>query len=132
MALMLEEEGYERLLAVFQGGDSFAIAAATLVEAVTVSIRKQGSTGPRAIFGLIDEFDVTVVPTIAADAEIAAEAYARFGKGQGHPAQLNFGDCFTYALAKRTGRAIFCVGDDFAAADLPVFPPPPLSPQEAS
>ena len=51
--------------------------------------------------------------------------FAIFGKGGGHPAQLNFGDCFTYALAEWTGHPVLCTGDDFAATDLTVVRPRP-------
>lgn len=50
-------------------------------------------------------------------------AWRKFGKGR-HPASLNFGDCFTYALAKATGYPILCVGNDFAQTDLSVLTPP--------
>ena len=59
------------------------------------------------------------VPFDRALADLAADAYAKFGKGN-HRARLNLGDCFTYAVAKRTGEPILCVGDDFARTDVAV------------
>jgi ribonuclease VapC len=56
--------------------------------------------------------------------ELGLRAWRRFGKGR-HPASLNLGDCFTYALAKVTGYPILCVGNDFARSDLAVLTPPP-------
>jgi ribonuclease VapC len=59
------------------------------------------------------------------DADLAARAmsgWRRYGKGR-HPAGLNFGDCFTYALAERTGHPVLCTGDDFAATDITVVRP---------
>lgn len=59
-------------------------------------------------------------------ADRALGAWRRYGKG-GHPAALNFGDCFSYALAERTGLPLLCTGDDFAATDLDVIRPDPVS-----
>lgn len=56
--------------------------------------------------------------------ELGLRAWRKYGKGR-HPASLNFGDCFTYALAKITGYPILCVGNDFALADLAILTPPP-------
>jgi ribonuclease VapC len=56
--------------------------------------------------------------------ELGLRAWRKFGKGR-HPASLNLGDCFTYALAKVTGYPILCVGNDFARSDLAVLTPPP-------
>jgi ribonuclease VapC len=56
--------------------------------------------------------------------EVGLRAWRKFGKGR-HPASLNLGDCFTYALARVTGYPILCVGNDFARSDLAVLTPPP-------
>jgi ribonuclease VapC len=56
--------------------------------------------------------------------EVGLRAWRKLGKGR-HPASLNLGDCFTYALAKVTGYPILCVGNDFARSDLAVLTPPP-------
>jgi ribonuclease VapC len=61
------------------------------------------------------------VEMVSIDAEVYAgliEAYARYGKGTGHPAKLNFGDCFSYAMAKRLGVSLLYTGNDFAKTDL--------------
>lgn len=55
--------------------------------------------------------------------ELGLRAWRKFGKGR-HPASLNFGDCFTYALARSTGYPILCMGNDFAQTDLAVLTPP--------
>jgi ribonuclease VapC len=59
-----------------------------------------------------------LAPFDAIQAAAARAAYADFGKGSGHPAGLNFGDCLTYGLAKATGQPLLFVGDDFAHTDL--------------
>ena len=82
--------------------------------------------------GVVDRFlrdaKVDIVPV---DADLAARAmsgWRRYGKGR-HPAGLNFGDCFTYALAEQTGDPVLCTGDDFAATDISVLRPDPAPDQ---
>jgi ribonuclease VapC len=63
---------------------------------------------------------------IEVQARIAREAYRDFGRGSGHPARLNFGDCFAYALARVTGDALLFKGDDFGHTDIaPALPVTP-------
>lgn len=70
----------------------------------------------------LDEFlqvaGVEIVPVTVEQARIARDAYRDFGKGSGHPAQLNFGDCFSYALAKATTEPLLYVGLDFSHTDV--------------
>lgn len=63
---------------------------------------------------------VTLEPVAPEDGALALTAFARFGKGQGHPAQLNMGDCFAYAAARRHGAALLCKGGDFGRTDIPL------------
>jgi ribonuclease VapC len=58
------------------------------------------------------------VPFDPAQAQIARDAYRDFGKGSGHPAQLNLGDCFSYALAAHLGEPLLFVGNDFSKTDI--------------
>ena len=62
--------------------------------------------------------DIAIVPVTAEHARIARAAYRDYGRGSGHGAKLNFGDCFSYALAAETEKALLYVGDDFARTDL--------------
>ena len=61
---------------------------------------------------------ITVVPVAAAEAKVALEAAQRYGKGRGHPAQLNFGDCFAYAVATTHEASLLFKGDDFGKTDI--------------
>jgi ribonuclease VapC len=61
---------------------------------------------------------IVIEPVTEAQARVAREAYRDFGKGSGHPARLNFGDCFAYALAKVTGEPLLFKGNDFAQTDI--------------
>lgn len=74
---------------------------------------------------LTRDADIDVVAFDEDLATRAVDAWRRFGTGR-HPAQLNFGDCCTYALAELTGHPILCVGDDFVRTDLQVRRPPPV------
>lgn len=67
---------------------------------------------------LLAEAGIEIVPLTLELAEVARDAYRRFGRGR-HPAGLNCGDCFAYALAKATGEPLLFKGDDFARTDLP-------------
>jgi ribonuclease VapC len=58
------------------------------------------------------------IPITGKEAETALAAFARYGKGRGHPAKLNLGDCFAYAMAKNHGAALLFTGDDFGRTDI--------------
>ena len=94
------------------------ISAANFVESAIVI---DGSRDP--CLGLGDWLDDKlgffdeIVKTAAGD-RIAREAYRDFGRGSGHPARLNFGGCFSYALARATGKPLLFKGDDFAHTDI--------------
>ena len=67
---------------------------------------------------LIRDLEISIEPVTADQATIAREAYRRFGKGTGHPARLNFGDCFAYALAKDFDEPLLFIGQDFIHTDV--------------
>jgi ribonuclease VapC len=62
---------------------------------------------------------VTIVDISGRDAATALDAFSRYGKGSGHPAQLNLGDCFAYAAAQNAGTSLLFEGDDFTKSDIP-------------
>jgi ribonuclease VapC len=66
----------------------------------------------------LEEIEVIVVPFDEPQARVAADAFQRYRKGQGHPAQLNMGDCAVYALAKTTNEPLLLVGKDFSQTDV--------------
>jgi ribonuclease VapC len=81
-------------------------------------LSRSGSEGQRKLDRLLTDLAATVFPFTLDQAVLAAEAYKRYGKGSGHPAGLNFGDCFTYGLAKLTGEPVLFRGNDFSRTDL--------------
>jgi ribonuclease VapC len=87
-----------------------------------VSVTRKSRKPPEFVSDRVRSFlrraDIEIRPIDTEIGERALAAYARYGKGQGHPAQLNLGDCFAYAMAKQYGVPLFYKGDDFAQTDL--------------
>lgn len=83
---------------------------------IVLGSRLSGADANRAR-QLISGLGLVLEPVTVAQAQLAREAYDRFGKGR-HPARLNLGDCFSYALAKATGEPLLFKGDDFALTDV--------------
>jgi ribonuclease VapC len=88
-----------------------------LLEASIVLEVRLGEEGLRDLSLFLQAAGVTVVPVDAEQVEVARDGYARFGKGR-HPAGLNFGDVFAYALARLRGQPLLYVGEDFTRTDV--------------
>jgi ribonuclease VapC len=93
------------------------LSAATLLEATIIIEARLGAVGSREFDLWLVRAGVEVVPFDAEQADIARRGWSRFGKGN-HPARLNYGDCFTYALAIARDEPVLFKGDDFAKTDL--------------
>lgn len=91
---------------------------AILLEARIVSVRQGGAPSGRRLDRLVSQAGITVVDFDAQQSDVALRAYAEYGKCSGHPAQLNFGDTFSYALASIRDEPLLYVGDDFSHTDL--------------
>ena len=94
------------------------LSAATYLEAAIVIDSSREPIASRRFDDLIREAELMVEPVTREQAEIARTAYRDYGKGSGHPAQLNYGDCFAYALARQTGEPLLFKGDGFATTDV--------------
>ena len=94
------------------------MSAVSYLEAAIVIDARADLELSRNLDRLIEELQITVEPVTVAQAAIARLAYRRYGRGSGHPAGLNFGDCFGYALAKDTGESLLFTGDDFGHTDV--------------
>jgi ribonuclease VapC len=94
------------------------ISAANYVEAAVVIDSVHDPIVSRKFDDLIREGEITIEPVTERQAHIAREAYRDFGKGSGHPARLNFADCFAYALAKDLRDPLLFKGRDFAQTDV--------------
>ena len=99
-------------------GEDKALSAATWVELGVVIDGKRDPALSRWVDNLLAELDVDVVALDERQAVIARQAYRDFGRGTGHPARLNFGDCFAYALASVRREPLLFVGSDFTHTDL--------------
>lgn len=114
MEILLEQPQADTCAAVLEAEPKVAMSAATMAEALIVADRRGLGVEMAA---LIDGLGITVGPLSPADARRVAAAYSRWGKGV-HPAGLNFGDCFAYALAKEWDVPLLYVGNDFAQTDV--------------
>ena len=117
LAIFFAETERQNFLGILAAAERRLVSAATLVETGIVLEARQGEAAGR-------EFDLFVVranlETVAFDAEqaeVARFAWRKYGKGR-HPAGLNLGDCFTYALCKVSGEALLAKGADFRQTDL--------------
>lgn len=119
IAVLLRERPEARLREVLVEVTPLRLSAASLLEVGIVLHRRAGDEGEARLDRLLQRLDVDIVPVTREHAEIARAAYRRFGKGR-HPAKLNFGDCFSYALAKSLDEPLLFVGDDFARTDVRV------------
>jgi len=94
------------------------ISAGNFLETAIVTDASRDPIASRRLDDLLKVADIAIEPVTAEQARLGREAYRDFGKGSGHPAQLNFGDCFAYALAKVTGESLLFKGDDLAQTDV--------------
>lgn len=94
------------------------LSAANFVEAGLIANRDPTGSHREALEDLLREFAIRIEPVSERQARLALDAFRRYGKGTGHPAGLNYGDCFAYALAADTGEGLLFKGDDFPRTDL--------------
>jgi len=94
------------------------ISAANWLEATIVVDGWRDPEASREFDALLETFEVGIEPVTADQARIAREAHQFFGRGSGHPARLNFGDCFAYALAKDSDEPLLFIGQDFVHTDI--------------
>ena len=94
------------------------VSAVNFVESAAVIDASHDPIATRRFDDLVKEANISVEPVRADQAQIARAAYRDFGKGSSHPAGLNFGDCFAYALAKTLAEPLLFKGSDFAHTDI--------------
>ena len=118
IAILNDEPEAETFSHAIAHAANIAIAAPTLVETFLVADSGRDPRVRSAAEAVLGRIDPVVVPFTAEHAAIAREAHRNYGRGSGHPARLNFGDCMTYALAKSTGEPLLYKGDDFGHTDI--------------
>lgn len=117
IALLFDEPEADAVAAALQTADEAVMAAPTFTELAIVVEARTGPAGSRLMEQLLDEYGVTIVPLDEQLARRSVDGWRRFGKGR-HPAGLNLGDCFAYALASTEDLPLLFVGADFAATDI--------------
>lgn len=119
VAILRQEEDFEQYArALDQNQGSTSMSAATYLETAIVIDAARSPIVSRLLDELIAEAQITIEPFTESQAKIARQAYADFGRGSNHPANLNFGDCFAYALAAEKRQPILYKGTDFQKTDL--------------
>jgi ribonuclease VapC len=117
LAILQDEPERRRFTEAIEAADTLLLSTATWVETSIVVDARYGGEGLRHLDLLLDRAGVELVAVDAAQASVARQAFGRFGKGR-HPAGLNYGDCFSYALARVRSQRLLCKGGDFSRTDL--------------
>jgi len=117
IAILQREQEQERFMRMIEAADRCVISAATVFESAIVMNARRGPRGVAILHQLLASSTAEIHPFTDAMVADAIDAYQRFGKGTGAKAQLNMGDCISYALAKSLAAPLLFKGDDFAATD---------------
>ncbi|WCM29561.1 type II toxin-antitoxin system VapC family toxin [Sphingomonas sp. QA11] len=115
---MRDEPEARAFLEVMATATSLRISAGSWLELTVVTTRGGDALIGEAADTLLARFDVQIEAVTKEIATIANDGYRRYGRGTRHAADLNFGDCFAYALAKATGEPLLFKGDDFTRTDI--------------
>jgi ribonuclease VapC len=121
LAILFSEPRRASFVAAIDADPVRLMSASTLVECSIVVLARRGPDGLRDLDQLLSRAAIQVEAVDQEQAYIARTAWERFGKGR-HAAALNFGDCFSYALAYTTGEALLFAGNDFQQTDVQVHP----------
>jgi ribonuclease VapC len=117
MAILLGEPEEHAFRGAIKAASNRLLSASSRVEVGIVALGRGGEPGLELAQALVETLTLDVVPVSAEHARLAIDAFRRFGKGR-HPAGLNFGDCFAYALARATGEPLLFKGGDFPQTDI--------------
>ncbi len=118
VAILRQESGADALLRRLTAAGSRRMSAASLLEAAIVLEGKSGERGGEQLDLFLARAQIEVAPVTADQVRIARKAFRRYSKGRGHAAALNFGDCFSYALASSLGEELLYTGADFVHTDV--------------
>ena len=118
IAILRDEPEAAACAQAIEAASGRRISAANFLEAAIVIDASRDPISSRRFDDLLREARIVIEPVTEAQARIAREAYRDYGRGSSHPARLNFGDCFAYALARDSGEPLLFKGDDFAHTDV--------------
>jgi ribonuclease VapC len=124
LAVLQDEPERRSFNEAIEAADSAALSVASFVEASIVIEARHGADGLRALDRFVERAGIVVAAVDLEQAKLARDAFSRFGKGR-HAAALNFGDCFSYALARVLGEPLLFKGEDFARTDVARVEMPP-------
>lgn len=117
IAILLDEPEKPHFIAKILGDPPTSMSAAAWVELAAVLTRRSDDR-LESLYKLVDELEISIAEIDIHQARIGHNAYRQYGRGTGHPANLNFGDCFAYALSRATGEGLLFKGDDFIHTDV--------------
>ena len=117
VAILFAEDDAERYDRAIAEAQRRRMSVVNFLEAAIVLEGRSGPAAGHELDAFLEESGIELAPVTTDHAEAAREAWRRFGKGN-HPAGLNFGDCFAYALAAATGEPLLFKGRDFALTDI--------------
>jgi ribonuclease VapC len=117
IAMLLKEPEREAFVDAVITAPTRLLSAPTALEASMVALSRLGDAGLADLELACAQMRVEIVPMAVSHVALAIDAFRRFGRGR-HRAALNFGDCFSYALAKATGEPLLFTGNDFALTDV--------------
>ena len=118
LAILRDEPEAQACARAIDGTANRRMSSANFLEAAIVIDASRDPIASRRLDDLLKVAEIAIEPVTEEQVRIGREAYRDFGKGSGHPAQLNFGDCFAYALAKAAAEPLLFKGDDFALTDV--------------
>jgi ribonuclease VapC len=122
VAILRAEPERRAFIEAIEAADARLMSVATFVEISIVIEARHGAEGLRDLDHFIGRAGIELVPVDADQGAVARDGFSRFGRGR-HPAGLNYGDCFSYALAISTGEPVLFKGDDFAHTDVTMVDP---------
>ena len=118
LAILFKEADADHFISAIASASSRRMSAATLLETTIVLESRSGPAAGHELDAFLKRAQIETVPVTPEQAQTARQAWRRFGKGN-HPAGLNFGDCFAYALAIVTKEPLLFKGHDFELTDIP-------------
>ncbi len=118
IAILRNEPEAAKFAKAIEASEERRISAVNYVEAAVVIDGSRDPIASRRFDDLVREAAVAIDPVTEEQARLAREAYRDYGRSSGHPAQLNFGDCFAYALARAAGQPLLFKEHDFSRTDI--------------
>src|SRR5690348_4851386 len=121
LAILQDEPERRKFNEAIEAAETRSLSTASFVECSMIVESRFGADGIRALDLLIAKAQISLAPVDEEQADLARRAFRKYGKGR-HPAALNFGDCFSYALSKALQEALLFKGNDFSQTDVDCHP----------